>query len=225
MNETIHLYSKNLKLLKYFIDYSFISELYDLTLLSTNFKFPKHIDSCSIVIIDLPIDINVKILYNKICQAYKEITPVILLIDVYGVSANLEFQCDTRVTYDNENFFDVLNTIYTIHYNRDNNHWLIEDRLLKIMSQLHLKSNLKGYVFLKEAILLKLEDESSSLKEIIDIIARHNNSTSSRVERSIRHIIFLSYDTNQEVYKQLLSFYDRPSSKHLISKIIHFIKS
>lgn len=225
MKEIIHLYSPNLKLIKYFVDYSFVTELYELTSISTTFCVYPLQTKCNIVIIDLAKNVNVKTLYQDIENAYLNKDIIFVLIDKYGISKDTDFHLVTKIVYDNDNFFDLLNTIYAIHYKRDNKYWMMEDKLLKLMNQLSLKSNLKGYVYLKEAIMLRMEDENASLKMIIDSIARHNFSTSSRVERSIRHIILISYNAQKEDYHRLLTCNNKPSTMLLISKIVYYIKN
>ena len=67
----------------------------------------------------------------------------------------------------------------------------------KIMHQLGVPAHIKGYQYLREAILLSIEDKDligSVTKILYPTIAKTYNTTSSRVERAIRHAIEVAWD-------------------------------
>ena len=67
----------------------------------------------------------------------------------------------------------------------------------KIMHQLGVPAHIKGYQYLREAILLSIEDREligSVTKILYPTIAKTFNTTSSRVERAIRHAIEVAWD-------------------------------
>jgi two-component system, response regulator, stage 0 sporulation protein A len=66
-----------------------------------------------------------------------------------------------------------------------------------IIHQIGVPAHIKGYHYLREAILLAINDDqmiNSVTKVLYPTVARHNNTTSSRVERAIRHAIEVAWD-------------------------------
>jgi two-component system response regulator (stage 0 sporulation protein A) len=67
----------------------------------------------------------------------------------------------------------------------------------KILHQMGIPAHIKGYQYLREAILLVIEDMNllgAVTKELYPMIARKYMTTPSRVERAIRHAIELAWD-------------------------------
>ena len=67
----------------------------------------------------------------------------------------------------------------------------------KIIHQMGVPAHIKGYQYLREAILMVIDDVSllgAVTKELYPLIARKYMTTPSRVERAIRHAIELAWD-------------------------------
>ena len=67
----------------------------------------------------------------------------------------------------------------------------------EIIHQIGIPAHIKGYHYLREAILLSLEDEEmleSVTKLLYPTVAKRFNTTASRVERAIRHAIETAWD-------------------------------
>lgn len=68
-----------------------------------------------------------------------------------------------------------------------------EVKISKILKQLGILPNLSGYGYSKEAINMVLEDDSAVRRGVTKVIypavARKFHTTSSRVERAIRHAV------------------------------------
>jgi len=67
----------------------------------------------------------------------------------------------------------------------------------KIMHQMGVPAHIKGYQYLREAILMVIDDISllgAVTKELYPLIAKKYVTTPSRVERAIRHAIELAWD-------------------------------
>ncbi|HBT47196.1 MAG TPA: sporulation transcription factor Spo0A [Peptococcaceae bacterium] len=67
----------------------------------------------------------------------------------------------------------------------------------KIIHQMGVPAHIKGYQYLREAILLVIEDVNllgAVTKELYPMIAHKYMTTPSRVERAIRHAIELAWD-------------------------------
>lgn len=72
-----------------------------------------------------------------------------------------------------------------------------EIRVTEILHQIGVPAHIKGYQFLRDAILLTIADQdyiNAVTKRLYPEIARQNGTTSSRVERAIRHAIEVAWD-------------------------------
>lgn len=78
---------------------------------------------------------------------------------------------------------------------RDNND--LEVTVSEIMHQIGVPAHIKGYQYLREAIVLSINDRemmSSVTKVLYPTVAKMYSTTSSRVERAIRHAIEVAWD-------------------------------
>lgn len=72
-----------------------------------------------------------------------------------------------------------------------------EAAVTEILHQIGVPAHIKGYQFLRDAILLTVNDPeyiSAVTKRLYPEIARQNKTTASRVERAIRHAIEVAWD-------------------------------
>ncbi len=72
-----------------------------------------------------------------------------------------------------------------------------EVTVTEILHQIGVPAHIKGYQFLRCAILMNIEDPSlinSVTKRLYPEIAKRNTTTASRVERAIRHAIEVAWD-------------------------------
>ena len=70
----------------------------------------------------------------------------------------------------------------------------------KLMHQIGIPAHVKGYQYIRDAILMVVEDVSllgAVTKELYPGIAKRFNTASSRVERGIRHAIELAWERGQ----------------------------
>lgn len=84
---------------------------------------------------------------------------------------------------------------YSIQNNRS-----IEVEITAIIHEIGIPAHIKGYLFLREAIVMvvdNLELLSAVTKELYPAIATKYNTTSSRVERAIRHAIEVAWGRGQ----------------------------
>lgn len=73
----------------------------------------------------------------------------------------------------------------------------LDVEVTKIIHQIGVPAHVKGYQYLRDAILLVIEDMGllgAVTKELYPMIARKYQTTPSRVERAIRHAIELAWD-------------------------------
>ena len=73
----------------------------------------------------------------------------------------------------------------------------LEVRVTEILHQIGVPAHLKGYQYLRDAILMAIEDEeiiNAVTKRLYPSVAKKHATTSSRVERAIRHAIEVAWD-------------------------------
>lgn len=63
----------------------------------------------------------------------------------------------------------------------------MEKEIKELLNKLGIKINIKGYWFWITAIEYKAEHNDVSMSELYNEVAKMNNTTSSRVERALRH--------------------------------------
>lgn len=73
----------------------------------------------------------------------------------------------------------------------------LETQVTNLLSQIGMIRNIKGFNFVRQAIILAVQNPKimeSVTKELYPVIAKSNSTTASRVERAIRHAIEVAYD-------------------------------
>lgn len=73
----------------------------------------------------------------------------------------------------------------------------LEMRVTEIIHQIGVPAHIKGYQYLRDSILMAIEDDdiiNSITKRLYPAVAKKHNTTSSRVERAIRHAIEVAWD-------------------------------
>ncbi|MBQ8688632.1 MAG: sporulation transcription factor Spo0A [Ruminococcus sp.] len=84
-----------------------------------------------------------------------------------------------------------------VHPNEENEGTNLELVVTDIIHQLGVPAHIKGYHFLRAAILLSIDDQElldSITKRLYPTVAKQFDTTSSRVERAIRHAIEIAWD-------------------------------
>ena len=87
----------------------------------------------------------------------------------------------------------------------DNN--LIESKITKMLHSLGIPSHIKGYQYIRESIVLIYRNPyiiGGITKELYPRVASTYNTTSSRVERAIRHAIEVSWNRGDYEYMEEL---------------------
>lgn len=73
----------------------------------------------------------------------------------------------------------------------------LELMVTEIIHQIGVPAHIKGYSYLRESIILAIKDVeiiNSVTKTLYPTVAKHHSTTSSRVERAIRHAIEVAWD-------------------------------
>ncbi len=103
----------------------------------------------------------------------------------------------------------------------------------KLLHSLGVPSSIKGYRYLRESICLICENPrlfDSVTKHLYPQIAAKNNTTSSNVERAIRHAIEVSwsrgnYDLMEEIFGHSISAEKgKPTNSEFLATIVDKIK-
>lgn len=104
----------------------------------------------------------------------------------------------------------------------------MERYVSKLMLELGIPAHLRGYYYLREAVLLSADDMElvgSVTKLLYPVIARAYKTTSQRVERAIRNAIEVSWERgNPAVFEELFGFSratssPRPTNSEYIARI------
>ena len=73
----------------------------------------------------------------------------------------------------------------------------IESQVTKIIHQIGVPAHIKGYQYIREAIIFTVKDMeliNAVTKALYPMVAKKFGTTSSRVERAIRHAIEVAWD-------------------------------
>ena len=76
----------------------------------------------------------------------------------------------------------------------------LEDDVTQLLHEIGIPAHIKGYQYLRDAITISVEEEDmlvSVTKVLYPTIAKKHGTTSSRVERAIRHAIEVAWSRGQ----------------------------
>jgi len=83
------------------------------------------------------------------------------------------------------------------HPVKSRNELSVEEKVTKIIQEIGVPAHIKGYHYIREAIIIVVDRPeiiNSVTKELYPMVAEKNDSTPSRVERSIRHAIEIAWN-------------------------------
>lgn len=101
-----------------------------------------------------------------------------------------------------------------------------------ILMALGIRTQIKGYAYIREAILKSIEDkqffDAGITKSVYPYLAEKFKTTSSRAERAIRHAIESSWkkgEQNPEMLERIFGYSDstdkeKPTNSEFLSKIL-----
>jgi len=86
----------------------------------------------------------------------------------------------------------------------------LEVRVTQMIHDVGVPAHIKGYQYIREAIMLAVNDEdiiNSITKELYPTLSEKFNTTSSRVERAIRHAIEVAWNRGQiEMHEKIFGY-------------------
>ena len=158
------------------------------------------------------------LLPNKDClsilQDFKDSNFNFKLILTCSVKNNLLFDALDKYNVDYVllkpyNIVDLFNIISTLFNNitLSNSNSSLETKITKMLHALGIPSHIKGYQYIRESILLMYNNPyiiGGITKELYPEVANRYNTTSSRVERAIRHAIEVSWNRGDYEYMEEL---------------------
>jgi len=109
----------------------------------------------------------------------------------------------------------------------------LETNITMYIQQLGVPAHIKGYQYIRDAIMMVIEDMdaiNAITKFLYPTVAKHYNTTSSRVERAIRHAIEVAWDRgNPDILNELfgytiLSTRGKPTNSEFIAMIADKIR-
>lgn len=229
--ESIYLLSCNHYLIKHFIDYSMVGDLFNVVGINTsNCLSVKEIEmsNASILLVD-ELEKNREIgyiLYELLKEKKNEKIRIVYMgkdIDLHTIKLLHSFSYH-HIISNACNFFDLLYLIEKIKKNRNNDQWEVEGFVENQLYKLMISTNLLGFTYLKEAILLKLENPHIKMTTIYDKIARTHNTLSTRVDRCMRTAITSSFNENKNIFLSYCQFEKKPSSMNFITRCAYDVR-
>lgn len=108
-----------------------------------------------------------------------------------------------------------------------------EHIITKILKDFGVPAHLKGYGYLRHAIVITLKEPNhldSVTKDLYPTVAKHFKTTPSRTERAIRHAIEVAaFEKNPEFSNELFGSsipYEstKPTNAHFIAAVVDYVK-
>ena len=102
--------------------------------------------------------------------------------------------------YDKDDMINRLINIYSIrgqHLREEQRHPGLRIEVTEILHQIGVPAHIKGYHYLRDSIIMAIEDPeiiNAVTKQLYPNVAKEYSTTSSRVERAIRHAIEVAWD-------------------------------
>lgn len=108
----------------------------------------------------------------------------------------------------------------------------LEKQIVELLRALGISPHIKGHEFLKTGVLVSMNDRhmlDAVTKELYPEIARRTDSTATRVERSIRHALEVSWEKGDRVVQRQLfgccadGKTDKPTNGHFIRRVVEYL--
>lgn len=106
----------------------------------------------------------------------------------------------THSPYDQDEMIERMLSLYATrgrHFNTEPINPGLRVQVTEILHQIGVPAHIKGYHYLRDSIMMAIEDPgiiNAVTKQLYPSVAKHYNTTSSRVERAIRHAIEVAWD-------------------------------
>ena len=203
-------------------------------------------ESCGADIIVCDADITKESVFAIIDKINLEMTcpPVIILTSALGSEAMLTRAASSKVAYFMVKPFTTQTLYQQIIFanktvseknerEKAGEEFDVEIMVSNMIKTIGVPAHIKGYQFLRDAIMWVIEDMeviNAVTKELYPGIAKKHKTTSSRVERAIRHAIEVSWqrgdiDTLDKLFGHTVKFTkDKPTNSEFIAMIADRIR-
>lgn len=105
---------------------------------------------------------------------------------------------------------DIVDSRPEVRLHSEKNEAELELRVTKMIHEVGVPAHIKGYQYLRDAIMMTVDDMNiinAITKVLYPTVARHYSTTSSRVERAIRHAIEVAWDRGDvEVLQKVFGY-------------------
>lgn len=223
MKENVYIHSKDIFLIKQLIDYSSLSSTFTLSGISmADSIFVEELIQKNICLLLLDeneiqdeLYVSLKIL-KQLNPSQMKVLYICEKMDSINIS-KLTNLFPAEVFIQNHNIFDLLFLIERMI--EKNTEIKYEKRIQEQLRKLYIKESVHGFLYLKYAILLKIEDSQMKMNTMCDKIAREYHVTSSRVDRCMRTSIEYAYKQHPDIFHIYYHFDGKPSCMHFIAKL------
>lgn len=109
----------------------------------------------------------------------------------------------------------------------------LETQVTELLHEIGIPAHIKGYHYLRDSILMAIDDMevlNAITKILYPTVAKKNQTTSSRVERAIRHAIDIVWiKGNQELLKEIFGTFvmegqERPTNSQFIAAVADWMR-
>lgn len=109
---------------------------------------------------------------------------------------------------------------------------ITERETTQLLKRLGIPAHIKGYHYIRTAIMMCVANPElldAITKELYPELSKEHNTTSSKVERAIRHAIEVSFDRiDQEIYMEVFQYTvsakkGRPTNSEYIAALVDYI--
>ena len=116
-------------------------------------------------------------------------------------------------------------TIIRLSIGNLNKEKITERLITKIIKDMGMQSSLKGFDYLKSAIICVLKNPDLKMMDVYKIVAKIYDVNHYSVEKIIRYAIDLSYDKNPEQLKKFFNYsVEKPSINELLALVVDMVR-
>lgn len=136
----------------------------------------------------------------------------------YFLPKNIEF----NLLRDRIILISTLRNFEKFRFNEERQEFLKGDGITKFLIDLGFPTNCNGFTYLKDAVEFTKKDKTylkAVTLKLYPEIGKKNDSTSSRVESSLRNIISITYNKSK-IFKEFLTMYNLNNKRPTVTQVI-----
>lgn len=223
----LYLLSKDVSLVKYFVDYSLTDRLYVLKGVCTISSFHEEWipdDKKSVLVIDEKWAREANINVLELCRKHSLWNVFYLSNDMRHDRIEMKMLSNCHLMRSDTNFFELMRTLHRLEqHDIKLQHHKFDKYVNEYLIDCGIGPSLLGFNYLKDAITLKCKHPRIRMNEICDRVARKYNTTSSRTERCMRTA--LHHGHGRCMNHPDLHFLKKPSCMNFISTVASQLSS